>query len=344
MSTEPLIDEEYASEEDSDFRSDGGVAGDVSENSDSEDDGEQPTAAAAAAATTSKRKRDLCADDADDTGYDNSGDEAIISKGKKRQKKAKVKDGATGDGDDEDDGGEGGLIKTRSMRAVENAERKMKAVTGPVTVDVDDLWAKMIAGPIMPSKSNAEKQNAAPTNAQEVTDEEADGARQEGKQSDAEPLSMIKIKRTYNFAGKVHTEEKMVPRDSAEAKVYLTSIGANADDVANADKDEPPRRQPRKAFRSLFEPIPEGLSQRTDLNLCMSVRLQMREQAKAKKLNVVEKSRMDWAGFVDKEGIKDELELAGKSKQSFASRQDFLARVEAKREDDTRRARMAGRM
>ena len=44
----------------------------------------------------------------------------------------------------------------------------------------------------------------------------------------------------------------------------------------------------------------------------MNVRLELREQqAKAKKLNVVEKSRMDWAGFVDKEGIKDELELAG---------------------------------
>ena len=66
-------------------------------------------------------------------------------------------------------------------------------------------------------------------------------------------------------------------------------------------------------------------------------------EARAKKLNVVEKSRMDWAGFVDKEGLKDELELAGRSKESYASRQDFLARVDAHREEEARRARIAGR-
>ena len=53
---------------------------------------------------------------------------------------------------------------------------------------------------------------------------------------------------------------------------------------------------------------------------------------------------MDWAGYVDKEGIKDELELAGKSKTSFVSRQDFLARSEARREEEARRARLAGKV
>ena len=57
----------------------------------------------------------------------------------------------------------------------------------------------------------------------------------------------------------------------------------------------------------------------------------------------VEKSRMDWAGFVDKEGIKDELALAGRAKGSYAERQDFLARTEARREDDARRLRLAGK-
>ena len=52
---------------------------------------------------------------------------------------------------------------------------------------------------------------------------------------------------------------------------------------------------------------------------------------------------MDWAGFVDREGIKDELEVAGKSKDSFAARQDFLARSEAVREEEVRKLRVAGR-
>ena len=38
------------------------------------------------------------------------------------------------------------------------------------------------------------------------------------KASTADPPDMVRIKRKYNFAGKVHTEEKLVPRDSAEAK------------------------------------------------------------------------------------------------------------------------------
>lgn len=158
----------------------------------------------------------------------------------------------------------------------------------------------------------------------------------------AEPSEMVKIKRTYNFAGKVHTEEKLVPRDSAEAKLYLESQGENG---TPDESEDPTRRLPRRAFRSVFEPVIDSqLLQRSDLNLGMMMRLQAREQAKdAKKLNVVEKSRMDWAGYVDKEGIKDELALAGKSKGAYSERQQFLARSEAIREEEARRARLAGK-
>lgn len=160
---------------------------------------------------------------------------------------------------------------------------------------------------------------------------------------------MIRIKRTYNFAGEVHTEEKLVSRDSAEAKVYLASLGENVDLDAlavEADDQQPKKKMPRKAFRSRFEPVTDQQSQRSDLNLGLGVRLKAREEAvqkEAKKLNTVEKSRMDWAGYVDKEGIKDELVLAGKSKTSYAARQDFLARSEAVREEEARRARLAGK-
>ncbi|KAK8095858.1 SWR1-complex protein 5 [Apiospora kogelbergensis] len=339
MSTEPLLDEEYASEDDSDFSPDAVAAeeNEADEASESEDDG-------AERAATAKRKRDAAGPDDEGGDYENSGDELIISKGKKRQKKHKARDGATND----DEGGEGGLIKTRSMRATEKAERKSHTVTGPVTVDVNDLWAQMVAGPVVPSKSTTEaasKDRLAGEGANETPEPtEASKGLLDKEATEVEAPAMIKIKRTYNFAGKVHTEEKTVPRNSAEAKVYLDSLGPGADDALNMDDDEPSKRQPRKAFRSIFEPVIEGLTARGDLNLGVAARLQLREQAKAKKLNVVEKSRMDWAGFVDKAGIKDELQLAGKSKQSYTSRQDFLARVDAKRDEDARKARMAQRV
>lgn len=168
----------------------------------------------------------------------------------------------------------------------------------------------------------------------------ADGTRQSDNAASMDDASaMIRIKRTYNFAGRVHTEEKLVARDSAEAKLYLASQGENA-----LTDDTPAKRITRKAFRSAFEPLSDLVTQRADLNLGMAARLKAGKEAQAKKLNTVEKSRMDWAGYVDKEGIKDELTLAGKSKESYAAREDFLARSEIRRDEDSRRARMAGRV
>ncbi|WYZ40591.1 hypothetical protein EsH8_IV_000932 [Colletotrichum jinshuiense] len=336
---ETIIDEEdYESSQDSDFAPEDAVAAEAaSEASDSEGEGDD-----AATTATTKRRRDAGGDEADDAGFENSGDEALIKKAKKKRRKGKDADAARGE---EDEGGEGGLVKTRSMRAAEKIERKMAAASGPVTVDVDAIWAQMLAG-----------QTATPPAGEDKTGEEAEpsSSNQAGPGADTkkpddapggDPSDMIRIKRTYNFAGKVHTEEKLVARSSAEAKLYLASLDKDATAEAVGPDNEEPKRVLRKAFRSAFEPVIEIVNQRSDLNLGMTVRIKAREkEAQAKKLNTVEKSKMDWAGFVDKEGLKDELELAGKAKDSYAERQDFLARSEAKREEDSRRARMAGRV
>ncbi|EFQ27178.1 bucentaur or craniofacial development [Colletotrichum graminicola] len=350
MPPDPIVDdEEYESSQDSDFAPEDVVAADgASEASDPETDGEDATAAATKLA---KRKRDADGGEAEDAGFENSGDEALIKKAKKKKKrrrKAKDADAAAAP-DEEDEGGDGGLVKTRSMRAAEKQERKTAAVSGPVTVDVEAIWAQMLAG-----------QTVTPPTTEDKTTEEADpvGTKKPGAEADAtkpdealgggDPSDMIRIKRTYNFAGKVHTEEKLVARSSAEAKLYLASLGKDAAADAGGGgegEEEEPKRVLRKAFRSAFEPVVEVAGQRSDLNLGVAVRIKAREkEAQAKKLNTVEKSKMDWAGFVDKEGLKDELELAGRAKGSYAERQDFLARSEAKREEEARRARLAGRV
>jgi hypothetical protein len=108
MPPEPVHDEDYVSEEDSDFALDDGVAEDSSVSDDDDDaaDTEKPP---------SGKRKQQGEDGVEDAGFENSGDEAIIEKGKKRQKKSKKKS----DEVDEDEGGEGGLIKTRRMRAAE---------------------------------------------------------------------------------------------------------------------------------------------------------------------------------------------------------------------------------
>jgi hypothetical protein len=120
MSPAALVqDEEYVSEEDSDFA----PADAPGEESASSDDDE-----AAVAENNAPRKRKVRDGDegAEVAGFENSGDEAIIERGKKRQRKSKRRDGRPdADADaDEDEGGEGGLVKTRRMRAAEYATRQ----------------------------------------------------------------------------------------------------------------------------------------------------------------------------------------------------------------------------
>lgn len=217
-------------------------------------------------------------------------------------------------------------------------------------MDVDALWTEMMSGSATAASPAHLDETKASLHGETVPGgETAPSIQRVAKDAQAESSDMIRIKRTYNFAGKVHTEEKLVTRNSAEAKLYLASSGENAGADGGKAEDASataPKRMPRKAFRSVFEPITEQMLQRADLDLGLASRLRARDlasQAHAKKLNTVEKSRMDWAGYVDKEGIQEELALAGKSKHSFAARQDFLARSDARREEDAYKARMAER-
>jgi hypothetical protein len=52
-------------------------------------------------------------EEAEDVGFENSGDEEIVERGLKRQRKK----GRKGQ-EDEDEGGEGGFVKTRRMAAL----------------------------------------------------------------------------------------------------------------------------------------------------------------------------------------------------------------------------------
>ncbi|KAF9771131.1 swr complex subunit [Fusarium sp. DS 682] len=314
-------DEPYVSSEDSDFTPDD-APNQTSDHSEGEDDSDK---------ATNKPNHPAGEADAAEAGYDNSGDEAIIKRGEKRRKRTQEK-GIREDGE----GSEGGLVKTRRQRAAEKEERKYATINEPITIDVDALWAQMI------SKTPAQGSMGDQPNDRNTGTESADktnGLAQQKSDSiiSDHPSELVRIKRTYNFAGRVHTEEKLVPRDSAEAKLFLASQGQNA------SGSSPEQRITRKAFRSAFEPRADLLPQRADLDLGLAARIKASKEAQAKKLNVVEKSRMDWAGYVDKEGIKDELELAGKSKDSYMAREDFLAKSEALREEDSRRARLVGK-
>ncbi|KAL5354530.1 swr complex subunit [Pseudogymnoascus australis] len=344
----PIIDEvedeNYASSEDEDFVPDDAPAAVASASeseseAEGEGEGEEPAVAKKGKPGAVKRKRGkqpVAGEDAEDIGFENSGDEAIIGKGLKKQRRRRRR----GEEEEEDEGGEGGFVKTRRMAAAAEEERAPLADTKNATVDVDALWASMMSGP---TKQPAEHSPLTSTDGQAL---DTVGPVSKTAAAAASALTTlpgptgddtVTIQRTYNFAGKVHTETKVVPRDSAEARLYLASNPTTATDAPTSTS--PPRRPTKLARRSMFEPVIDLGPPRSDLKLGVGMireRLVAQQEEKGKKLNTVEKSKMDWAGFVDKEGIREELEVAEKGKGSYLHRKDFLERVEGKREEARR--------
>ena len=105
-----LEDADYKTSEDSDFdpTTDGADNGAASSASEAED-----ADSASKATSGKKRKKRKGGTEAEDLGFENSGDEATIRRGKKKKRRK-------GDVAEEDEeGGEGGVVRTRSMRAVE---------------------------------------------------------------------------------------------------------------------------------------------------------------------------------------------------------------------------------
>lgn len=178
-----------------------------------------------------------------------------------------------------------------------------------------------------------------------------------------EDEEQVTVRRVYTFAGQRTTEESQIPRSSLERylsegwKVADAAVEeATTEDKAADTKDVSPqiRRPLRRPSR--FDPNPTGFVralppeyQLTWPRKPASATAVILEKGsvpeavkparpeKAQKLNVVDKSRLDWTGFVHKEGIAEELDTHGKTKEAYLGRMEFLAGVEARREEERKR-------
>ena len=186
---------------------------------------------------------------------------------------------------------------------------------------------------------------------QETGEKAAEAALNDTRPSADASTDMITIKRTYNFAGTTTTEEKLVPRESAEARLYLSANAVKVPQQPAPNSSTPsgfirrlrrPSRfdDPNPAPTSLLKTtasIKSHLAPTAANNAGMSA--VQRKLDQGQKLNTVEKSRLDWAGYVDKEKLKDELDVAEKAKGSYLDRMEFLGRSEQAREDGLREGR-----
>ncbi|KAI9721816.1 MAG: hypothetical protein M1812_002152 [Candelaria pacifica] len=331
LETSPIVTEgdEYNSASDEDF--DPGNTAQAADDGPSSSDEERSTIKHSA-----KRRKLMPVDDAD-IDFENSGDEATIRKGKRRRRRDET---ATVDLDDEE-GGDGGLVKTRAQRAKEEKERKPPISAKDATVDVDALWASMSGGSKMnpssktettPTASGSRSAGDATDHAVPPVQSPREDTNTKGTVNGAETVAldeisdsgenMVAIKRRYEFAGETITEEKLVPSASAEGRLHTQSKQSPL-----STKPKPPLRRPKKRT-SMFEPNPTGI-----------VKGVLPSDGKGTKLNTIEKSKLDWAGYVDKEGIADDLDEHSRAKEGYLGRMDFLGRVEAKRDEGLKSAR-----
>ncbi|PYI23797.1 BCNT-domain-containing protein [Aspergillus violaceofuscus CBS 115571] len=345
-------EEEYNSDSDSDFQLDDDFAAqnddDAGLTSSDEEDNDEAAAAADGQPKAKRRKTTTTTLDSAATAELDSGDEATIRKDKAQRK--------TEDGEEEE-GGTGGFVRTRAMKMRAQDERKPLTKIDGATVDVDALWAMMNAPENnggLHAGSGGKNDGGAPATQngddaemQEPSSTETDPQTKQSQKPSEYAEEMVKIKRTYKFAGEMITEEKIVPKDSAEAKLYLANHGdANVETIdattttATEDVAIKLRRPLRRVSR--FDPNPTGAIKKSWEKQPAAEITGQDENARGPKINTVEKSRMDWAAYVDSAGLKDELKVHSKAKEGFHGRMEFLDRVGANIEEERRNARLKG--
>lgn len=205
----------------------------------------------------------------------------------------------------------GGLVRTRRAKLLEDelkSKRKYEGLqAGSISDSVKDIWNELKE---VTNKRLKDRAFCGSVLA------DGDGVRAESYQEER-----ILIKRHYKFAGETKHEERLVPISSSEAQEYLRSHKfQNKSDTRSeylrkpiAEKEVPIRTEEER--KRLRRPLkrPPYLEQIIAGSL-------------KPKLTTLEKSSMDWATYVDKEGLNDELSLY--NKDGYLAKQDFLNRVE----------------
>lgn len=224
--------------------------------------------------------------------------------------------------------GSGGIIKTRARRRAEaegkvseSSEDPSKVISGQISVDVDALWREM-NGPSSAKVNSSVSPRTASSVSHSTHDDE-----------------YITINRTYKFAGEVNSETKRVLRSSAEGQDFLKEEKCKEMDAQQAEKNKEELRRLSSGdkqsdrARLLADLQSKG---RGPVKRKMSL-LEEYQMNKTKKINSLEKSRLDWLGFVDKEGIKDDLTRHNKG--GYLDKQNFLHTVDKRIDKNIRQQR-----
>ena len=301
-------EDEYDSSADEDYNPESAEARQVDKSSSSSED------EAETRDPTSKRLKKQRDDQNQDHNIENSGDDATIEKGRRKKRRIDF---------EEEDGGEGGLVQTRAQKLAGKSEKRAAVENGTSTLDVDALWIQMSGGPGTLQENavasfDDDKSKLTKASGTEPGSISAGSYNKKVPQTSSQAVEpMVTIRRKIEFAGQVTEEERRVPASSAEAKLYQQEQErSNVNATTLSTRGGKSLRRPTKR-KSAFDQAHQEKDDAT-------------KTASGKKLNTLEKSKLDWAAQVDKDGIAQELTQQSKGKADYLDRMDFLSRMDEK--------------
>ncbi|XP_078515783.1 craniofacial development protein 1-like [Lissotriton helveticus] len=167
----------------------------------------------------------------------------------------------------------------------------------------DDLWASFLSD--VGQKPKASVPASTPKEHTQATPK-ADETPHSDKPKDAAKVTITKV---FDFAGEEVRVTKEVAATSKEAKSYLKQQDEGA---------------PQGSPLPVASPAaPPGLKRPGGMNSVLGSLI-----GKKQKMSTLEKSKMDWESFKEKEGIGDELAIHNRGKEGYIERKAFLERVD----------------
>lgn len=238
------------------------------------------------------------------------------------------------------------LIKTRRQRIEEKySTQKGTKYIRPGLIKSNDISQNIDVDAIFNDLQRKSKSGTPDDWKASIDDKKDKGTAEPAQASDVIPNTQdddkdslnpkkVKIESSYTFAGKVITESKLVDADSAEAKAYFNSTkGITVNKQGDA--------KPTRSFVPVIRTIP-GSTEPTELRIKLK-RPSLIDKFlstygnKKQKLSTLEKSRLDWASFVDKKDLKDDLSTHNKG--GYLEKQEFLGRLQDRRDEHYQKAK-----
>ena len=230
-----------------------------------------------------------------------------------------------------------GLLSSRRLitliyRAKEKEKKPLASADG-ATIDVEALWKSMNtsgAAPIRRQPLEAKQDSAAtdgPTDGKTTVEEQRAEVQTTKPSMQGDPSEMITVQIATMISGRLLHKPEIVQRSSEKAQRYLRT-------------QQLPSRPLKRV--SKWDPNPDGVIPPPSSTIGVKGRKGDKSKSdgpKMKKLNLVDKSHLDWVAHVAEMGDKEELEQAAKAKGGYLERADFLGRVEMNREEELRNAR-----